>query len=150
MNVKLSSVLYTGHKHRKSKMSSSDINLITDEGRKLLGSLMKAAREELGMSIDSILVYIAKATNHSLSKSAISDLENGKTEPKWNTLAIISAAGYVKNPETGEPYSTSELFRLACGVRIIDNESRRIKRTKKAKVKPDEFSAFSKPSPIPT
>lgn len=115
MNVKSSSVFYTEHMSMGIKMSYSGIDLITEEGKKALGSLLKSCRDGLDLSLDRMIIYIAEKTGHSLSKSAISDLENGKTDPKWNTLAIISAAGYVTHPQTGVPLTPSEMFEIACG-----------------------------------
>lgn len=123
-------VPYTEHKLENRTMSGPAIHLITDKGKKKLGNLLRGCRENLGLSMDDLMVLIATNTGYTLSKSAISDLENGKTDPKWNTLAIVSAAGYVQNPSTGKPFTPSEMFQIACESNDADVASTRKRKSK--------------------
>jgi transcriptional regulator with XRE-family HTH domain len=95
-------------------MPEQIVYLMTERGKKDLGELLKLSREALGMSLDDLMIHIANATGHRLSKSAISDLENGKTDPRWNTLAIIAAAKHALDPVTGRPLSPPDMFNIAC------------------------------------
>lgn len=88
--------------------------LLVDKGLKTLGEMHKAARIKMGWSIDKLRIELMKRTGVTLSKSSISGIENGHHNPGWNTLAIISAAGYLVDPQTQEPFSTEQLFHIAC------------------------------------
>ncbi|WP_019500866.1 helix-turn-helix domain-containing protein [Pseudanabaena sp. PCC 6802] len=87
--------------------------VITTEGKRLLGKLLKESREGLGLSLDNLVLLIEKQTGRTLSKSTISGLERGNAKPEWDTLSILASARYIKK-ETGSPYATAELFEIAC------------------------------------
>jgi len=95
-------------------MSLRAVCITTEKGKKSLGRVLKHFREANGWSIDRLIAEIDDATGYSMSKSAISELERGNTDPKWNTLAIIAGTGYIKDPVTGNPLTTSDLFKIAC------------------------------------
>lgn len=95
-------------------MTAATILLTTEQGRKNLGSLLKYFRERKKWSLDDIYAEILAKTGHSISKSALSALERGNSEPRWNTLSILSASGIYFNPQTGKPFTTSEFFEIAC------------------------------------
>ncbi|MFP4336989.1 MAG: helix-turn-helix domain-containing protein [Halothece sp.] len=93
---------------------SMSVALTTEKGKKTLGLLLKYFREQQGWSLDELAEQIEVKTGYKLSKSTISQLERGNNEPKWNTLAILAATGYLVNPSSGQPLKTAELFEIAC------------------------------------
>jgi len=95
-------------------MPAQTVCLTSEKGKKTLGHVLKRFREINGWSMDDLVEQIRQETGQSLSKSSISELERGNTEPKWNTLAILAATGYMKNPVTGRRLKTNELFEIAC------------------------------------
>jgi len=66
------------------------VPVITKKGREKLGKVLKFYRDGLALSMDKFVIEIEKTTGRSVSKAAISDLERGNTEPKWDTLATIA------------------------------------------------------------
>ncbi len=88
--------------------------LLIEEGLKKLGKIHLDARTRLGYSIEDMRGYILERTGKTIAKSTISNIEKGHNDPKWDTLAIISAAGYLINPATNRPYTTHQLFQIAC------------------------------------
>lgn len=86
--------------------------LITGQGKRALGEILKKARERLGYSLDDLVDYILKKTGQTISKSSLSEIERGTVDPKWNTLSILAASGYLD--EAGEHYTVTELFEIAC------------------------------------
>jgi transcriptional regulator with XRE-family HTH domain len=95
--------------------------LITKPGCRNLGALLEKGRRARGWSLDTLVDFIQNTTGETLSKAALSTLERGTVEPKFNTLAIIAAAGYVVNPE-GIPYSLQDLWLIACEKLALDNQ----------------------------
>lgn len=95
-------------------MSPIGVCVITEKGRKSLGQVLKHFREAKGWSMDDLFSEIHRVTGFTVSRSAISEIERGNTEPKWNTLAILAATGYMKNPATGKALTTTDLFAIAC------------------------------------
>jgi transcriptional regulator with XRE-family HTH domain len=95
-------------------MSVETVCLITDKGRKYLGQVLKHFRTARRWSMDDLLVEINRVTGFTVSRATISELERGNNEPKWNTLAILAATGYMIHPATGKPLSTTDLFAIAC------------------------------------
>ena len=89
------------------------VPVINKKGREKLGKVLKFHREALGLSMDKFVAEIEKTTGRSVSKAAISDLERGNTEPKWDTLAILAASGFF-------PYTVEELFAIATEKLEID------------------------------
>lgn len=85
----------------------------TEAGIKALGRIAKEARRIRGWSMQDVVEEL-KEYGLNLTTSAISDLENGKREPQWNTLARLVALEYIVNPHTQSPYSISDLFKIAC------------------------------------
>lgn len=102
------------------KTNYNKVCIITENGRKKLGAAIKTARKTpkdgkpFGWSQDELIAEIKRVTGFTLSKATISELERGNSEPKWDTLAILSSTGFLVNPRTGEAFSTSELFKIAC------------------------------------
>lgn len=92
----------------------------TEAGIKALGRVAKEARKLKQWSMQDVVDELAKYGLH-LTTSAISDLENGKREPQWNTLARLVALEYIRNPQTNHPYSISDLFKIAC--EVLDPET---------------------------
>lgn len=82
------------------------VPLITKRGLETLGKVLKKHREDNNLSMDKLVAEINVKTGCFISKAAISDLERGNTEPKWDTLAILAASGYV-------PYTVDQLFAIA-------------------------------------
>lgn len=95
--------------------------LITKPGCRNLGTLLEKGRRARGWSLDTLVDFIQNSTGETLSKAALSTLERGTVEPKFNTLAIIAAAGYVVNSE-GIPYSLQDLWLIACEMLALDNQ----------------------------
>jgi transcriptional regulator with XRE-family HTH domain len=95
--------------------------LMTKTGCQNLGALLEKARRSKGWSLDRLVDFIRESTGETLSKAALSTLERGTVEPKFNTLAIIAAAGYVVNSEE-IPYSLQELLLIACEATPADNQ----------------------------
>lgn len=93
-------------------MAMSTLCVITDQGKKSLGRLLRESRIELGLSLDELVEYIRDHTGQTLSKSSLSELERGNVDPKWNTLSTLAASGYLLNGD--KPYTTTELFEIAC------------------------------------
>jgi transcriptional regulator with XRE-family HTH domain len=82
------------------------VPLITKNGLDALGKVLKHYRTVHNFSMDKLVAYINEKTGCFISKAAISDLERGNTEPKWDTLAILAASGYL-------PYTVDQLFAIA-------------------------------------
>lgn len=89
------------------------IPIMTKAGLIALGQLLEHSRKRLGWSQDELLSQIKARTGCTISKSAISALERGNSKPGWDTLSILAATNYVQNP-TNKPYTTTELFMIAC------------------------------------
>ncbi|MCS6814291.1 MAG: helix-turn-helix domain-containing protein [Cyanobacteria bacterium] len=96
------------------------VPIITERGCKSLGQLIKRFREApkpgfpKGWSLDEFVAEIQQETGFTISKSTLSKLERGHSEPKWDTLAILAATGFLVNAKTGEPLTTAQLFEIAC------------------------------------
>ncbi len=105
---------YTIDTNARDTMSFETVCLITDKGRKCLGQVLKHFRAARGWSMDDLFMEINRVTGCTVSKATISELERGNTEPKWNTLAILAATGYMTHPATGKPLTTTDLFAIAC------------------------------------
>ncbi len=88
--------------------------ITTEAGKKILGTIAKSAREDMGWSLRDVARELTERTGFKISPGAISDLEGGDREPQWNTLAKLVTLGYIKNPRTGDPYQVSDLFKIAC------------------------------------
>lgn len=101
-------------KEQRDIMSIETVCLITDKGRKYLGQVLKHFRTSRSWSMDDLLSEINRVTGFTVSRATISELERGNNDPKWNTLAILAATGYMIHPATGKPLSTTDLFAIAC------------------------------------
>ena len=94
--------------------------IITEQGCRNLGQIIRQFRESpkpnspLGWSLDEFVAEIQRETGFLLSKSTLSKLERGHSEPKWDTLAILAATGFILNSRTQQPFTTAELFAIAC------------------------------------
>lgn len=84
----------------------TSVPLLTRKGRDNLGKVLKYYRLKQNWSMDQLVEKIKTTTQYSVSKAAISDLERGNTEPRWDTLAILAASGYL-------PYTVDQLFAIA-------------------------------------
>lgn len=91
------------------------VPLITKNGLQNLGKVLKHYREQENWSMDKLTAYIKQKTGCFISKAAISDLERGNTEPKWDTLAILASSGYI-------PFTVQELFAIASEQLTVDLE----------------------------
>jgi transcriptional regulator with XRE-family HTH domain len=81
-------------------------------------SLPKAVQNDFlrnGISLDDLSEYIrTKTGGYFVAKQTLSRLENGSTEPKWNTIAILAASQLLRHPVTGVPYKPEDYFAIAC------------------------------------
>ena len=84
----------------------TSVPLLTRKGRENLGKILKYYRLKNNWSMDQLVEVIKAETQHPVSKAAISDLERGNTDPKWDTLAILASVGYL-------PYSVNQMFAIA-------------------------------------
>jgi hypothetical protein len=85
--------------------NSVRISRITEKGLKDLGKLIRDKRGH--KSLDDFIYEIRVITGEKLSKSALSYLERGVTEPRFSTLSILSASVL-------QEYSVYDLFAIAC------------------------------------
>jgi len=93
-------------------------SFITEYGKRALGELVRSSREQIGWTLDDLVVELRKATGQKLSKTAISNLERGYSTPAWDTLAMLAAVGYIKDPATRTPLTPHDLFDIACEATI--------------------------------
>ncbi len=87
---------------------------ISKNGLDRLGAYLRSTRLEMGMSQDDLLEAIKSVVGTTLSKPALSALERGNSKPGWDTLSTIAESGLFINPKTGNPWTTSDLFEIAC------------------------------------
>lgn len=87
--------------------------LVTDNGKRILGSYLKRCRELRGWSLDQLIKRVEEVTGHRLGKSTISSLERGHTQPTWDTLSLLADVGYARLPN-GHPLSVYQMFDIAC------------------------------------
>lgn len=102
--------------------TTTTIPLLTEQGKKNLGELLKYCRIRKKWSLDEMRQEIELLTGHPVSKSALSFLERGLTDPKWNTLSILASSGIYINPQTGRAFTPTELFEVACEMIKINFE----------------------------
>lgn len=85
----------------------------TVTGWRILGALIKQARESAGYSLRDFSALIESVVGVPIGASTLSTLERGGSSSSWNTIAAIAATEIVKSPD-GHPYDTRELFMIAC------------------------------------
>lgn len=97
------------------QMTVTLVPQITKKGRETLGAVLKHYRNQKGWSMDALVMEISKKTGFCISKSTLSHLERGNTEPQWNTLSILSSTGHI-------PFTVQELFAIASEQLTVDLE----------------------------
>lgn len=88
----------------------------TKHGLKALGAILREARKARGWSQRDLSQFVYERTGHKVSDRSIGNLENNTGEPKYNTVALIAAAGFVINPSTGKPFTEDDFIDIACEV----------------------------------
>lgn len=88
----------------------------TKRGLEALGEILREARKARGWSQRDLSQFVYQQTGHKVSDRSIGNLENNTGEPKYNTVAVIAAAGFVINPATGRPFSEDDFINIACEV----------------------------------
>lgn len=88
----------------------------TKQGLGKLGEAIRTARESQGSSLGDAVDMVFERTGYRLSKKTIGNVENNVGEPKYNTLVAIAAAGFIKNPATGKPFTEDEFNDIAAEV----------------------------------
>lgn len=83
--------------------------VLTEQGRKNLGKVIKYWRVKKNYSMDQLADHIHQITNYKIAKGTISNMERGLNNPDFNTLSCISHAGFL-------PYNTYQLFDFASEV----------------------------------
>jgi hypothetical protein len=78
---------------------------ITDQGLKDLGNLIRKVRGDKSMQDFTFEIYLK--TGEKISTGSISHLERGNVEPKFSTLAILTASVLTD-------YTIPQLFAIAC------------------------------------
>lgn len=63
--------------------------------------------------MEDLILQVNRVTGYKVSKSTISQLERGNADPKWNTLAVLAAAEFIKDKK-GNFLTTNDLFAIAC------------------------------------
>lgn len=88
----------------------------TKRGLKILGKLVKQAREAQGWSQRSLGELIEKKHQgrYSVTHATVSKLESGIYDnPRHNTIVAIASLRFVSNPLTGQPFTEDELSDIA-------------------------------------
>lgn len=88
----------------------------TKRGLEALGEILREARKARGWSQRDLSQFVYQQTGHKVSDRSIGNLENNTGEPKYNTVALIAAAGFVINPATGRPFTEDDFINIACEV----------------------------------
>jgi len=88
----------------------------TKRGLEALGEILREARKARGWSQRDLSQFVYQQTGHKVSDRSIGNLENNTGEPKYNTVAVIAAAGFVINPATGRSFSEDDFINIACEV----------------------------------
>ena len=90
--------------------------LWTDRGLEILGNLVKASREALGISQRDMSELIQERTGFYISNRNLGDIENAKIVTTWNRLSAIAAAEFVFHPVTGALLTVEDLVNIASEV----------------------------------
>jgi len=85
-------------------------SLITEAGRRALGDLIKQCREAQGWSLEDLSVELRIRTGEKLARSTLNNMERAVNMPAWDTLAILAAVGYIKDPGSGRLLTVHDLF----------------------------------------
>lgn len=88
----------------------------TKRGLEALGEILREARKARGWSQRDLSQFVYQRTGHKVSDRSIGNLENNTGEPKYNTVALIAAAGFVINSATGKPFTEDDFINIACEV----------------------------------
>ena len=88
--------------------------LWTKQGLKNLGKLIYASRVSQGLSLDEVATKIKEKIGDKLTptKKTINNVENGIGEPKYNTIAAITAAEIIIDKQ-GNPYDILNILNIA-------------------------------------
>ena len=106
--------------------------LFTENGRRVLGQLIRSCREQKGWSLDDLVFQIRVATGHKISKTTISNLERGSSSPSWDTLALLASAEYIHLYSSAELIDAHAMIDIAC--EAVDPTTGKTKRIGKASV----------------
>ena len=88
----------------------------TKRGLEALGEILREARKARGWSQRDLSQFVCQKTGYKISDRSIGNLENNTGEPKYNTVALIAASGFVINPATGMPFTEDDFINIACEV----------------------------------
>lgn len=86
----------------------------TKRGLEALGEVLREARKARGWSQRDLSQFVYQQTGHKISDRSIGNLENNTGEPKYNTVAVLAASGFVINPGTGKPFTEDDFINIAC------------------------------------
>ncbi|HEY9702551.1 MAG TPA: hypothetical protein V6C58_08905 [Allocoleopsis sp.] len=91
-----------------------DCPIWTKNGLANLGRLIYASRTYRGYSLDDVVKIIQSQVGEKLtpSKKTLGNIENGVGEPKYNTIAAITAAQIIFN-KYEEPYNILDVLNIA-------------------------------------
>ena len=101
----------------KEIVSYMPVPLITENGIKELGKLIKYWRNFHGWSMDRLCEEAAKR-HLEVSKSSISNIERGNGEPKYNTLAKLISINFIGIP--GDDISIMLLYEVLTEQATVD------------------------------
>lgn len=88
----------------------------TKRGLEALGEILREARKARGWSQRDLSQFVYRKTGYKISDRSIGNLENNTGSPKYNTVALLAASGFVINPATGMPFSEDDFINIACEV----------------------------------
>lgn len=99
----------------------------TNRGIKILGAVVKRAREERGWTVRDIekLTGELYEGRYTISRGTMSDFERGIRIPAHNTVVVLAKLKFVINPVTGKPFTEDELSDIAA--EVLDPETGRYK-----------------------
>ena len=95
----------------------------TLRGIKILGVVVKKAREERGWTVRDIERLTDEISNgdYKISRDTMSDFERGIRIPAHNTVVVLAKLKFAINPVTGKPFTEDELSDIAA--EVLDPET---------------------------
>lgn len=102
-------------------------NFWTLRGIKLLGIVVKKAREQRGWTVRDMerLTDEISQGYHKVSRDTMSDFERGVRIPAHNTVVVLAKLKFVLHPMTGQPFTEDELSDIAA--EVLDPQTGRYK-----------------------
>lgn len=99
----------------------------TNRGIKILGTVVKKAREERGWTVRDIekLTGELYQGRYTISRGTMSDLERGIRIPAHNTVVVLAKLKFVLHPVTNQPFTEDELSDIAA--EVLDPQTGRYK-----------------------